>query len=113
MSCPGNLTLLELGNKIAVLKESIQNEKDGIYEDWSQRWVCGDFFICRDEGHRKNDKYMMRVCGEYHKRCDDCGKCVLSTKPEIDDGALQLAIEILKGWEADVEASSCRPGTSG
>ena len=54
MSCPGNLTLVELRNGIAVLKESIQNEKDGIYEDCSQRLVCGDLFICRDEGHRKN-----------------------------------------------------------
>ena len=105
-------TLLELRNGIALLKESIQNEKDGIYEDCSQRLVCGDFFICRDEGHRKNDKFTMRVCGEYHKRCDDCGKCVLSTKPEIDDGALQLAIKILKGWEADVEALGAEVATA-
>ena len=44
MSCPGNLTLVELRNCIAVLKESIKNEKDGIYEDCSQRLVCDDFF---------------------------------------------------------------------
>ena len=29
---------------------------------------------------------------------------MLSTKPEKDHGALQLAIQILKSWEAQVEA---------
>ena len=62
------------------------------------------FLFFRDEGHRKNDKFMMRACGEYHKRCDLCGRCVLETKPEIGDGALQLAVEILKKYEDDLEA---------
>jgi nitrous oxidase accessory protein NosD len=53
MSCPDNLTLVELRNGIAVLKESIQNEKDGIYEDYSQRLVCGDFSFAGTRGIAK------------------------------------------------------------
>ena len=75
--------------RLANIARMIEMETLEIYEDWSVSWKAG---VCTDESHRNHkDKFMRRPPGEYHKRCHECVKCVLGTKPEKGDGALELA----------------------